>query len=172
MGFIQEQGNCRGMGRALVWGLLFTQMGCATNAGMGSMIGAVAGAAVGAGAAIAARGNTRPVVAATLGGAAAGGLAGGAIGQYLDERDRQLAERARSRALDAEPGATRRPVSVAWQSDHNPGVEGAATVVDAGLARDGRRCKRLREVAYVAGKELEQAVVYCQIPQGGWVREA
>ena len=96
------------MSRGLVTGVILMLVvlvasGCAElsqnpKTALGAAGGAAAGGLIGA----AASGSP----AAIAGGVIRGGLAGGAVGNLLDQRDRQLAGEAAQRALERSPAGT------------------------------------------------------------------
>ena len=80
-------------------------------------------------------------------------------------------------AKTEDPAPVLRPVdsgpTSTWKSDQSPDVNGTSQVVAAGTDTNGKECKRVREVAYIRGKEVRQETVYCRSDaSGGWVVHA
>ena len=151
------------------------QTGGLLGAGGGALIGGLAGGAIGHGA------------GALIGGAlgAAGGyFVGSTIGRQLDDRDRARAQAATQRLLNepvhypptqtaaaTPPKPRAKTTTASWSSDHNQGVHGSATLVDAQQTTGGE-CRTVREVAYVGGQETTQNTRYCRGADREWVAQS
>jgi len=150
------------------------QVGQFGGAAVGGVLGGIAGSAVG--------GNRTGAVVGALVGAAAGYFIGGAIAEALtDPADRQKANAATQRVLDAPaptpPRTTNRSrpqqtraVQANWKSENNRNVSGRSTLQSVQRTQDGGECRLVREVAYVQGKEVQQDTRYCRSPNGGWAQ--
>lgn len=126
---------------------------------MGTLGGAVAGAAIGS-----QIGRGGGGIVATLAGAVIGAIVGGMIGRGLDEEERRRANAAAHAALNRPVGTTSN-----WSS-RRTGNRGSMRVAKT-VAPDakGRLCKVLtHKIAWKGGKTSEQAVKYCQNPDGSW----
>jgi surface antigen len=143
--------------------------GTADKQTVGTLLGAAAGIALGS---MVGDGSGR--AAAMVAGGLLGGLAGSAIGRQLEERDRLLAARTTERALTAPPPPPGQPgQTLPWQSQQNPNVRGSSQVLGSTQTAQGGECRRMREVAYIEGREVTQTVEYCRAPNGaGWVKRA
>ncbi len=161
--------------------------GCdATKEQLGALTGGAVGGAAGYGLSRAFGANTTGQILATVAGAAAGAWLGGKIGKQLDERDREVAQQATIQALNAKtpPRKTSaekttgiKPVKAApkknWKSKHNDDVSGNAQVVADGTNAEGQQCRKVREVAYIRGKEVRQETLFCRDAGGGpWMAQA
>ncbi len=136
-------------------------------AGAGAIVGGGAGYGIGK-----AVGGKHAEWIGTATGVVVGGLIGSQIAKSLDERDRQAAARATQDALNtpmpanaAENGG--QGATIAWDSDHNPGVRGRTTIVNTGYDTAGRECRAARQIAYVGGREIEDQVNYCRDQNSG-----
>lgn len=131
-----------------------------TGALVGGFIGAVLGAALNTG------GGFQDAGAA-IGGAIAGAIVGGLIGAQLDEVDKQKAANAVSMALDLPKNET-----VQWKSA-KPNVNGSATVVTEPTTVSEKKCREVREVVIIDGKESSQISRYCKSSSTGkWAIES
>lgn len=122
-------------------------------------IGAAGGAA--AGGLIGAAASGSPVAIAS--GVILGGLAGGAVGNILDQRDRQLATQAAHHALETAPSGT----AVPWANPDN-GHSGAVTPVRTYQAADGRYCREYQQTVTVGGQAQQSYGIACRQPDGSW----
>ena len=95
-----------------------------------------------------------------------GAFVGGELASALDPCERDKAAVATQRALDSDGEGEQ--TTQTWQSDTNQGNSGSSTVTSQRVADDGQRCKTVRQVGYVSGKEVFQDVDYCQTSTGGW----
>ncbi|MFO1039191.1 MAG: hypothetical protein U1E45_20295 [Geminicoccaceae bacterium] len=122
---------------------------------------------------------------------AAGYFIGSAIGQQLDEADRQQAWSATEQALAAPvaypkgstavtttsaaaPKKAPKPPKKAavWKSDSGTGNHGSAKVTAVQPQADGGECRVVHEVAYIKGQEVTQDQRYCRGTEGEWVAQA
>src|SRR5262249_20661886 len=120
-----------------------------------------AGGGATAGGLIAAAASSNP--AAIAGGVILGGLTGGAVGNLLDQRDRQLAGEAQQRALERSPTGT----PVAW-TNPDTGHTGAVTPVRTYQVADGRYCREYQQVMTIDGQEQRSFGTACRQPGGSW----
>jgi surface antigen len=124
-----------------------------------TVLGAAGGAAAGGLIGAAASGSP----AAIAGGVILGGLAGGALGNMLDQRDRQLAGAAAQQALEGSPvGAP-----VPW-TNPDTGHTGAVTPVRTYQVADGRYCREYQQVVTIDGREQRSFGTACRQPDGSW----
>ncbi len=144
--------------------------GCTANKqGVGTVVGGVGGAVAGNAIGRAVGGTNAAILGTVLGGIV-GAAAGNAIGAELDEADRLRAQQATYNALEA-PVYGSGGQQISWNSQQNQGVYGSSQVVDTGKTAAGYECRRVREVAYVQGREIQQDNVYCRDGQGRWVAQ-
>ncbi len=131
--------------------------GCAVGprSGAGAVGGAVAGGLIGA---VASDGNP----AATAAGVLVGLLAGAAIGDALDNQDRQLATHATSTALSGPAHRRYR-----WYNPRNQRY-GYVIAAPPVAAHDGRYCREYQHTVLVAGREQVAYGKACQQPDGSW----
>ncbi len=134
--------------------------GCVTNETGGQVGGGLLGAVAGQQTVRAIGGGENAQLLGALVGAAAGAYAGGMIGRRLDERDRLLAEQARTRALDG-TGTQR----VDWTSAANQGISGRA---EARPSTASANCRVVTEVAYIRGEEVTEERTFCRNAEGAW----
>lgn len=152
------------MKRAATIGLLLTTTalaGCMSspgpNEGAGTVIGGGLGAVTGGLVGGAIGGSTGAVVGAVTGGVL-GGVAGNAIGRDLDERDRQL-------ALDAEMAAFQSGQRRPWR-----GARGVYGYVEPGVEFVDTRgtCRNFTHRVFVNGRPTAVSGVACMRPDGVW----
>ncbi len=159
-----EGGKGRGMPRAVPTGLAFTLIlavlvvGCA-EVGQKTTIGGLGGAAAGGLIAAATSGNP----AAIAGGVLLGGLLGGAVGNVLDQRDKQMAAQAAHQALEAAPSG----VAVPWRNPDS-GHTGAITPVRTYQVADGSYCREYQQVVTIGGQQERSYGTACRQPDGSW----
>jgi surface antigen len=123
---------------------------------VGALGGAAAGGLIGA----AAAGHSPAAIA---GGVILGGLAGGAVGNLLDQRDRQLAAQTAQRALETAPTGT----VVPWTNPDN-GHAGVVTPVRTYQVADGGYCREYQQVVTVGNQQQEAYGTACRQPDGSW----
>jgi surface antigen len=144
----------------LTLGLVLGASGCADlSQNPKTALGAAGGAT--AGGLIAAAASSNP--AAIAGGVILGGLAGGAVGNLLDQRDRQLAGEAQQRALERSPAGT----PVPW-TNPDTGHTGTVTPVRTYQVADGRYCREYQQVVTIEGREQRSFGTACRQPDGSW----
>lgn len=151
--------------------------GCQTNEQTGGLMGALGGGALGCLAGGLIGHNATGTALGCAGGAVAGYFAGSAIGRQLDERDRERALQATREVLYQPvyypPGSTAtvypKSKPVHWNSDHNAGVKGTATLVSVQPKPDGGECRVVRNVAYIKGQEVQQESRECRTADGSFV---
>lgn len=124
-----------------------------------TIIGGLGGAA--AGGLIAAAVTKSP--AGIVGGALLGGLVGGAVGNYLDQRDRELQQQATMRALETTPSGN----SVPWRNP-NTGNSGSVTPVKTYQEPSGQYCREYQQVITVGGEKETAHGTACRMPDGSW----
>ena len=91
-----------------------------------------------------------------------GGL-GGAAGNYLDQRDRQLAAKAAQSALETAPSGT----TTAWKNPDN-GNSGAVTPKRTYQTASGQYCREYTQTINVGGKKQTSYGTACRQPDGQW----
>jgi surface antigen len=123
----------------------------------GTALGAVGGGLIGN---QFGKGNGK--LAATAVGAVAGGLIGNDIGRKLDQRDRLLAQRAETNAL--ERGVSGQPT--AWRNPDN-GRHGSITP-GPGYNRGGGQCRDYTHTVYIDGRPEAIRGSACRNPDGTW----
>ncbi len=145
---------------ALVAVLALSTAGCADlsqnpKTALGAAGGAAAGGLIGAAA------SHNP--AAIAGGVILGGLLGGAVGNVLDQRDRQLATQAAQQAFETAPSG----VAVPWTNPDN-GHAGTFTPVRTYQVADGGYCREYQQVVTVGGQPQQSYGTACRQPDGSW----
>jgi surface antigen len=137
---------------------------CTSQTGYGTKetIGTLAGAALGgwAGSSI---GHGSGQLAATALGVVIGGLIGNQIGRYMDEQDRQLAQRAEYAALEYHPDGQAQP----WQNPNN-GNSGYTVPERTYQQPDGQYCREYQTTIIVGGKPQTGYGTACREPDGSW----
>ena len=125
------------------------EAGTIVGGGAGALSGGLIGGALG--------GSTGAVVGAVTGGVI-GGVTGNAIGRDLDERDRQMAYDAQMAAFES---GQRRP----WR-----GARGAYGYVEPGpeYAEARGTCRNFTHRIYVGGRPASSTGVACLRPDGVW----
>ena len=130
-------------------------IGSGPKATGGGMIGATGGgllaAAAGGGA------------AAIIGGMLLGGLAGSAIGDSLDQRDREIAAQAAQRSLESERANT----TTAWNNPDS-GNSGSFTPTRTFQNAQGNYCREYQQEVTVGGKTEQLFGTACREADGNW----
>jgi len=147
--------------------IAFLVMSCASSSSLQqtwqedkkAIIGGLGGAA--AGGLIAAAVTKSP--AGIIGGALLGGLVGGAVGNYLDQRDRELQQQATMRALETAPSGN----SIPWRNP-NTGNSGSVTPVKTYQEPNGQYCREYQQVITVGGEKQMAYGTACRMPDGSW----
>jgi surface antigen len=133
--------------------------GCATmEANPKTTVGALGGGAFGGLIAAAAGGGGAAIAGAIIGGA----LIGGAAGNYLDQRDKQMAAQAQQQALEVAP--TNHPV--AWNNP-DTGHRGTVTPVRTYEAQ-GTYCREFQTDVVIDNKSEKAHGTACRQPDGSW----
>ena len=145
---------------ALPLALLFLLAGCQTmqdnpKASLGGAMGAAGGGLIAA----AAGGGT----AGIIGGVLLGGLAGGAIGNALDQRDKELAMKAAQQSF--ETSRTGQPTS--WNNPDS-GNSGSVTPTRTYQTSGGQYCREYTQTVNVAGEKHEAYGTACRQADGSW----
>jgi surface antigen len=144
---------------AVVMLVVIACTGCASmEANPKTTVGALGGGAFGGLIAAAAGGGGAAIAGAVIGGALLGGLAG----NYLDQRDKQLAAQAQQRALESAP--TGQPV--AW-SNPDSGHQGTVTPVRT-YQSEGSYCREFQSDVVINGKPEKAYGTACRQPDGSW----
>lgn len=157
-----------GLGRVMLAGIValsFALAGC-ENQGGGSpgigtrtAIGGLGGAAAGGLIAAAAGGGSMAIAAGVIG----GGLLGGAVGNYLDQRDRQIANQTAQRAFETAPAGQ----ATTWQNPDS-GHSGSITPTRTFQQANGAYCREFQQSVVVAGKTQQAFGTACRQPDGQW----
>ena len=131
------------------------------NWGGGEQFGTLGGAAAGGliGSQI---GHGSGNAAATLTGVLLGGFIGNQMGGYIDDKDRQAASRAETRAYTAPVGQ-----QITWNNPEN-GNSGTITPTRDGYASNGAYCREFQQTIVVGGKQQQAYGKACQQPDGSW----
>jgi len=128
--------------------------GCAgPNSAAGGFGGAVAGGVLGG-----MLGGPRAMVA----GALIGGLFGAAVGDAMDQRDRVLAERNASWALEYAPSGT----AEEWRNPDS-GHRGSFTPLRT-YRDEGTYCREYQQTVVIGGEERQAFGTACRQPDGSW----
>jgi len=139
--------------------LMLGSVAACQNAGQKTQIGAAGGAAAG-GLIAAATGAGATGIAA---GVILGGLFGGAVGNYLDQRDRELAAQTTSHALENnQTGQTAQWVNP--DSGHQGSVTPQRTYQNA----QGQYCREFQQTVTVGGQVETAYGTACRQPDGSW----
>ena len=101
--------------------------------------------------------------AGIIGGVLLGGLVGSAIGDSLDQRDRELAMQQAQLALESSPTGESR----AW---HNPdsGNSGTVTPTRTYQGSGGQYCREYQQTIEVGGEKQQAYGTACRQPDGSW----
>ena len=121
--------------------------------------GALLGSAAGGLLAAAAGGGT----AGIIGGVLAGGLIGGAIGNSLDQRDKELAMRQTQLALET----SRSGQATSWQNPDS-GNYGTVTPTRTYQTGTGAYCREFQQTIVVGGETHQAYGTACRQPDGSW----
>jgi surface antigen len=147
-------------GCAVVTLIALVGTGCAAmEANPKTTIGAAGGATVGGLIAAAAGGNPAAIAASVIGGM----LVGGMVGNLLDQRDKQMAAEAATRAMESTP--TGRPVS--WQNPDS-GHSGTVTPTRTYQTANGTYCRDYETTVLIDGKKERATGTACRQPDGTW----
>ena len=148
---------------AIILLVAFPALSCQSLANLTSdnpkaVLGSLGGAAVGAGIAALAHGNPAAIVASAV----AGGLIGGYIGHRLDNKDKQMAAQAASRAFENNPTGQ----ASSW-SNPDSGNSGTITPTKTYQA-SGQYCREYQQTITVAGEQHQAYGTACRQPDGSW----
>ena len=141
---------------ALAAALVLT--GCA-QAGPKTAIGSAGGAAAGGLIASAAGGGTKGII----GGVLLGALLSGAVGNALDQRDREYAAQTTYHALE-----TGRSGSTSTWRNPDSGHHGSVTPTRTYENARGRYCREYEQTIYVGGHAEQGYGTACRQPDGSW----
>jgi len=129
---------------------------CGNNANTGAILGGITGALIGSG-----HGGHNNS-AATLLGAFAGAIIGSEIGAYMDELDREYAERAFYEAADARVGRV-----IVWHNPQNR-HHGRVIVIREGRTRGGEYYREFQNQVVVEGRMHKSYTKAYRRPNGSW----
>ena len=124
-----------------------TQLGAAGGAATGGLLAAVAGAG--------------PLGLAA--GVVLGGLAGGAAGNYLDNKDQELALKAQQRSMSGNKSGQ----AAEW-SNPDSGNSGAYTPTNTYTTKDGKICRDFQQTITIDGKPETAIGTACKMTDGTW----
>lgn len=155
------------LGRGLLIGMILLPLmlaGCeqgggGTGIGTRTAIGGLGGGAGGGLIAAAAGGGPAAIAAGVI----VGGLLGGAVGNYLDQRDRQIANQTAQRAFESAPAGQ----TTTWQNPDS-GHSGSITPTRTFQAANGNYCREFQQDVVVAGKTQQAFGTACRQPDGQW----
>ena len=122
-------------------------------------IGGLGGAATGGLIAAAAGGGGAGIAAGVIGGALLGGL----IGNFLDQRDKEMQAKAASQALESAPAGK----TVAWQNPDS-GHAGTVTPTRTYQTAQGTYCREYTQTVTIDGKKENSYGTACRQPDGSW----
>lgn len=122
---------------------------------LGGMLGAASGGLIAA----AAGGGT----AGIIGGVLLGGLVGGAIGNHLDQKDKELATQAANRAFEYGRSGERST----WQNPDS-GNSGSITPTRTYQSAGGSYCREYQQDIIVGGEPQKSYGTACRQPDGSW----
>jgi surface antigen len=153
-----------GLGRSALLGIVLLSMalaGCQDGGGLAprTTLGGLGGAASG-GLIAAAAGGSAPVIAASV---ILGGLVGGAIGERLDQRDRQLANQTAHRAFETTPAGQ----AATWRNPDS-GHSGSVTPTRTFQAANGGYCREFQQEIVVGGQTQQSFGTACRQSDGQW----
>jgi len=135
-------------------------LACATAGGAPKTTGgALLGSAAGGLLAAAAGGGTTGII----GGVLAGGLLGGAIGNSLDQRDKEIAMRQAQLALET----SRTGQATSWQNPDS-GNYGTITPTRTYQTGTGAYCREFQQTIVVGGETQQAYGTACRQPDGSW----
>jgi surface antigen len=124
-----------------------------------AILGGMGGAAGGGLIAAAAGANPAWIAFSVL----AGGLVGGAIGNRLDEKDKQMATQAAHRAFES--NHTGQPAT--WQNP-DTGASGTVTPTRTYQIENGQYCREYTQDITVGGEKHQTYGTACRQPDGSW----
>jgi surface antigen len=124
-----------------------------------AVLGGVLGAGAGAGIAALAGASPGVIVASAIGGA----LLGGFIGNKLDDRDKQLASQAASRAFEQ----NRTGQANVWNNP-NSGNSGSVTPTKTYQLANGQYCREYSQAIVIGGEQHQTYGTACRQADGTW----
>lgn len=124
-----------------------------------TLLGSMAGAAGGGLIAAAAGGGAAGIV----GGVLLGGLLGGAVGNHLDQKDKEMA--ARNAQSTFEYGRTGQ--TTAWRNPDS-GNSGSLTPTRTYQTTSGEYCREYQQEITVGGEKQQSYGTACRQPDGSW----
>ena len=124
-----------------------TQIGAAGGAAAGGLLAAVAGAS--------------PVGLAA--GVILGGLAGGAVGNMLDNDDKEAALKAQQQSLASTPDGK----TTSW-TDPSDGHTGTYTPKNTYTTKDGKICRDYQQTVTINGKQETATGTACRMADDTW----
>ncbi len=124
-----------------------------------AILGGMGGAAGGGLIAAAAGANPALIVFSVL----AGGLVGGAIGNRLDEKDKEMAAKAAHQAFENNHAG--QPTT--WQNP-DTGASGSITPTRTYQIEDGQYCREYTQDITVGGEKHQSHGTACRQPDGSW----
>lgn len=125
------------------------------KATLGGMLGATSGGLIAA----AAGGGT----AGIIGGVLLGGLVGGAIGNHLDQKDKELAQQTAQRSFEnANTGQ-----SSEWRNPDS-GNSGSITPTKTYQGSGGQYCREYQQEITIGGEKQQSYGTACRQPDGSW----
>jgi uncharacterized protein YcfJ len=95
----------------------------------------------------------------TVAGAMAGAFVGATLAKKLDNCEQKKVETATIAAADGKAGQAQ-----AWTSDSRSDVHGTVTPSAMRTNPDGRQCRTITRVSYVAGEEVRDEPLVCRVP--------
>jgi surface antigen len=101
--------------------------------------------------------------AGIIGGILLGGLAGGAVGDMLDQRDKELAMKATQQSLES----ARTGESIEW-TNPDSGHSGSITPTETYQSADGAYCRKYTQSIIVKDEAVESFGTACRQPDGTW----
>jgi surface antigen len=153
-----RRGFARSAAALAVVALVFSACATAQNnpkTTVGALGGAAAGGLIGA----AAGGSP----AAIAGGVILGGLLGGAVGNALDQRDKDLAMKQAQYSLENSPSNQ----SAEWRNPDS-GNSGTFTPTRTYQTESGQYCREYTQEIMVGGEKHESYGTACRQPDGTW----
>jgi surface antigen len=147
-------------GLALLVVFSFLSAGCAAMQGnpkttLGGALGAAGGGLI----ASAAGGDSAMIAGAVL----LGGLLGGAVGNALDQRDKEIAMRQAQTSLES----ARSGQTSTWRNPDS-GNSGSFTPTSTYQTQSGQYCREYTQTIQVGGESHQSYGTACRMPDGSW----
>lgn len=124
-----------------------------------TLLGSMAGGAGGGLIAAAAGGGAAGIV----GGVLLGGLLGGAIGNHLDQKDKEMAARNAQATLES----ARTGQTTAWRNPDS-GHSGTLTPTRTYQTSSGQYCREYQQEITIGGEKHQSYGTACRQPDGSW----